>query len=72
MMNYKKEVEKVIDRIKKDQTEHLRNNCDNVYQSVAETSTFNDAFIDATRAAITALKQALYDIEKIEEHFNKE
>lgn len=69
-MNYKKEVKKLIDKIKEDQADHLKFNADSVYKSVAESSTFNDAFIDASRAVINELKTALHGIEQIEDHFN--
>ena len=72
MDEYLNRLNDLIDTINTDQKHYLVANVkDEVLQSIVDTSTFNNAYIDATRNIKTILTQSAREIKMTIDHYNK-
>lgn len=60
----------LLREIEVDQVQHLRNLGAPVFESIAESSTYNNAFIDASRAVKNTVGIAFKEVLEISEHYN--
>jgi hypothetical protein len=71
MINYSESLKKISEKILDDQSQHLRNNKDVVFDAVSKTSTFNDKFIDNSRCIKNMIDALIKEVEEIEKWYNK-